>query len=79
MSYWLQGRWGGGPNRYVILGPNDLEAGEAETEELADRWCKLLDEREPAILDALEPGTDAGFDRAEDIWEAVEAAARGQA
>ena len=67
MAYYSSG------NVYRIYGPGGLIAGEAETEELALRWCEILTGREAEIWAALE---EEDYTRAERIWAEVEQEAR---
>jgi hypothetical protein len=58
---------------FRVYGPGGLIAGEAETEELALRWCEILTGREAEIWAALEM---EDYARAERIWAEVEQEAR---
>jgi hypothetical protein len=74
MAYYSSGTNLGG--RLTIYGPDDYEAGTAESREQAERWAAILDEREDEIREALEQDDT---ETAERIWAEVESAARAAA
>lgn len=58
---------------YAVYGPESLEAGRADSRELAQAWSDLLDDREDEIAAALDR---EDYPAAERIWDEVEAEAR---